>query len=327
MDKSWTKRFNGKIKRMQTGSNSPASTLGRGYMICFAGTIMWSTTGILIRYLTEFFALPPLILAVWRDLFVTLGLIIGLAVLRPRALNAGRENLLFLLGYGFVVSLFNASWTFSVALNGAAVATVLAYSAPAYTALMGWRLFNEQMGWLKVTVIFLSILGCALVAGAFDPAAWNLNVAGVVTGLFSGVLFAVYNLMGKVADRRDLNSWTTLMYAFGFATLFLFSYNVIYGSVTDIFWLGSAAQGWLVLILLGIGPTIGGYGLYTLSLSYLPMTVASLIATLEPAFTAGLAYLFLGERMTPLQLLGSALILAGVILLRLRESRFVQQAR
>lgn len=307
---------------MQTTAVSPATTLSRGYIICFAGTIMWSTTGILIRYLTETFALPPLILAVWRDLFVTLGLLVGLALLRPLALAAGRANLLFLLGYGFVVSLFNASWTFSVALNGAAVATVMAYSAPAYTALLGWRLFNEKLGWLKVAVILASILGCALVAGAFDPTAWRLNVAGVFTGLFSGLMFAVYNLMGKFADRRGLNSWTTLMYAFGFATLFLFAYNVAFGSVSELLWLGGAASGWLVLILLGIGPTIGGYGLYTLSLSYLPMTVASLIATLEPAFTAALAYFFLGERMTLPQLLGSALILAGVIILRLWEGKF-----
>jgi drug/metabolite transporter (DMT)-like permease len=76
-----------------------------------------------------------------------------------------------------------------------------------------------------------------------------------------------------------------------------------------------------VLILLGIGPTIGGYGLYTVSLTYLPASVANLVATLEPSMTAVLAYLFLGERLTSPQLFGSALVITGVIILRLNESR------
>jgi drug/metabolite transporter (DMT)-like permease len=89
--------------------------------------------------------------------------------------------------------------------------------------------------------------------------------------------------------------------------------------VGDLAWLGSNLPAWGLLILLGIGPTIGGYGLYTLSLAYLPMSVASLIATLEPAFTTLLAYLLLNEQMSLPQVIGSAVILGSVLLLRLRE--------
>jgi drug/metabolite transporter (DMT)-like permease len=297
----------------------------RGYLICTAGTLIWSTTGILIRYLTETYHLPPLALAVWRDLFVTLGLAAGLALLHPAGLRLERQQVGFMVAYGVVVSVFNTAWTFSVALNGAAVATVLAYSAPAFTALLGWRLFAEKLGALKVGIILFSILGCALVSGAYDPAVWQLNPLGVAAGLLSGLMFSFYSLMGKFANRRGLNSWSTLMYAFGFATLFLFLYNLANGffggrdPFFDLFWLGSDIAGWAWLALLGFGPTIGGYGLYTLSLAYLPMSVASLIATMEPAFTALLAYLLLAEQMTAVQLVGSAMILVGVVLLRLRE--------
>jgi drug/metabolite transporter (DMT)-like permease len=71
--------------------------------------------------------------------------------------------------------------------------------------------------------------------------------------------------------------------------------------------------------LLAIGPSIGGYGLYNVSLKYLSASVANLIATLEPSMTAVLAYLFLGEILTPAQIVGSILILVGVVILRLRE--------
>jgi len=310
---------------MQNTDTLKTSHRTQGYAICLAGTVIWSTTGILIRYLTETYALPSLVLAFWRDLFVTLGLGTALLVIQPALLQPGRKHLPFLLVYGFIVSLFNSTWTVSVALNGAAVATVLAYSAPAFTAVLGWWLLREKLSPLKVGVVIACILGCALVAGAYDPAAWQLNPLGLITGLVSGGLFAAYNLMGKYANQRGLNSWSTLLYAFGIAMLFLLAYNVVpslasgRGLVGDLGWLGGSLPGWGVLLLLGIGPTIGGYGLYTLSLSYLPMSVASLIATLEPAFTAILAYFLLNEQMAPPQVMGSAVIIGSVLILRLRE--------
>jgi drug/metabolite transporter (DMT)-like permease len=145
---------------------------------------------------------------------------------------------------------------------------------------------------------------------------------GVITGLLSGVGFAAYSLMGKYSAQRQINPWTTLMYSFFFAGLFLAAFNFFSGwlpvgvASTDFFWLGDDWIAWLVLVALAWLPTIGGYGLYTVSLGYLPVSVANLIATLEPALTAVWAYLLLGERMAPLQLFGSAMIVTGVLLLR-----------
>jgi drug/metabolite transporter (DMT)-like permease len=75
------------------------------------------------------------------------------------------------------------------------------------------------------------------------------------------------------------------------------------------------------MLMLAIGPTLGGYGLYVVSLVHLPATTANLIVTLEPAFTAGLAYLFLGDRLAPPQLVGGIVILAAVFTLRLTNRR------
>jgi len=63
-------------------------------------------------------------------------------------------------------------------------------------------------------------------------------------------------------------------------------------------------------------PTIGGYGLYTVSMKYLPAGTANLISTLEPPMTALIAYLLLQEQMTGVQIVGGLLILTGVVLVR-----------
>jgi drug/metabolite transporter (DMT)-like permease len=78
--------------------------------------------------------------------------------------------------------------------------------------------------------------------------------------------------------------------------------------------LGRAWDGWLILAALALGPTAAGFGLYTLSLRYLPASVAGLIASLEPALTAVMAVFLLKERLEPWQWLGAGLTLAAVAL-------------
>ncbi|HSF80406.1 MAG TPA: EamA family transporter [Anaerolineales bacterium] len=303
------------------------TSFNRGYLICFTGTVLWSFTAIFIRHLNEAYNMPPLVLAFWRDALVFAGLAIVFLLFAPARLKVSRNSLVFLLFYGLVLSLFNSLWTVSVALNGAAVSTVLAYSSAAFTALFGWRLFGESLRPLKLLAVGLSLLGCIFVAGAHELASWGSNPLGILTGLLSGLAFASYSLMGKAASRRGLPPWTALLYTFMFAAVFLLAYNQAPGWLPrenltgDLLWLGKSASGWGILLALALVPTIGGYGLYTVSLNYLPASVANLIATLEPAMTAVSAYLLLGEILTPTQLFGSALILAGVVVLRLSEGR------
>jgi drug/metabolite transporter (DMT)-like permease len=310
------------------------ANLTRGYSIALVSAVILSTTAIFIRYLTQTYHLPALILAVWRDVFVTLTLLPTLALLRPVLLRVDRRHLLFLAGYGLILAAFNSFWTLSVSLNGAAVSTVLAYCSAGFTALLGWWLLKERLDWVKLVAVAGSLAGCALVSGALNPSAWNANLIGILTGIFSGLWYAGYSLMGRTASQRGLNPWTTLLYTFGFAALFLLLFNLLGsgrlpGAVTrpaDFLWLGKTWAAWGILLLLAAGPTLAGYGLYNVSLSYLPSSVANLIVTLEPAFTVVTAYLFLGERLDWVQIGGSLLILGSVVFLRLFEGRRTRQS-
>jgi DME family drug/metabolite transporter len=303
--------------------------LTKGYLIAFIATIIWSSTGVLIRYLTSERLMPPIVLAFWRDLIVSLFLFAILRLFQPRLLRLQKKELGFFIFYGLILACFNSSWTISVYFNGAAVSTVLAYSSGAFTAIMGKFFFQERLNWAKMLAVGLSLGGCILVSGAHNPAAWKMNPVGISLGLFSGVAFAAYTLMGRHAARQSISSLTSLVYSFGFAAVFIFLLNLVripgFSGVQDLFWLGSSISGWAFLIFLAIGPTIGGYGLYSVSLGYLPASVANLIATLEPAFTTVQAYIFLNERMTGIQVAGSGLILVGVLFLRWYEGRMVQK--
>ncbi len=306
---------------------SSPTELTRGYTVALISAAILSTTAILIRYLTQTYGIPPLVLAFWRDGFTALALLLILLAFRPALVRVQPRQRLYLLGYGLVLAAFNALWTLSVALNGAAVSTVLAYSSAGFTALLGRWLLKERLGWAKLLAVAASMGGCALVSGALDPAAWSANLLGILTGLLSGLAYAVYSLMGRTASQRGLNPSSTVLYTFGFAASFLLCANLFSGGSlpgaaaqpTDLFWLGGALAGWGALALLAAGPTLAGFGLYNISLGLLPSSVANLILTLEPVFTTVIAYFLLGERMSGGQILGSLLILSGVVLLRVYE--------
>ncbi|MBI5069941.1 MAG: DMT family transporter [Deltaproteobacteria bacterium] len=298
---------------------------GRGYAIAIASAAVLSSTAPFIRHLTLAYRVPALVLALWRDVLVAAVLGAVLAAFRPALLRLRRADVPLLLGYGAVLAVFNCCWTLSVALTGAALATVLAYSSAVFSALLGWWLFREPLGVAKALAVLLCVGGCALVAGLPSQAA-PASLAGVLLGVASGLCYAAYGLLGRAASRRGLSAWTTVLYAFGIAGAILLALDLLAAG-----WLpgapATAAQvadvggpaAWAILFALAAGPTVLGFGLYNVALTWLPASTANLVLTLEPLFTAAIAYLALGERLTPMALAGSGLILAGVLLVQASE--------
>lgn len=305
--------------------NQPKPTaLNRGYLIGVSGVVLWSWTGIFISYLLKHYPLAPMTLALWRDVIVTGALFIGFGVFRRRALRVAPRDRKFLLLYGLSLTFMNVTWTWSVALNGAAVSTVLVYASPGITALAARVFFKERLSPVRIAAFVSSLIGCVFVARANDPAQWNLNAGGILVGMLSAFCFTGYSLMGKVMAHRRINSWTATLGAFAVAAAALLPIAALSlsGAGVDrasLLSLGAHWDGWLLLFVLAVIPTIGGYGLYAASLGYLAAGTANLIATLEPVLTTIWAYLLLHESLDPAQLLGGVFIIASVISLRLEE--------
>jgi drug/metabolite transporter (DMT)-like permease len=288
----------------------------RGYIIILGGTVIWALTGIVIKILLTRYGLSTFTIAFWRVFFVTAFLFGALLIANGRLLRVSSRDLFLFLVYGIVgIGAHQLVWISSVQYNGAAVATVIIYTAPAIVAIIAWRFLRERMDATRLAALGLTLAGITLVARAYDLAQIQLNAIGLLAGIGSACTFATYTLIGRAATRR-YSAWTALFYAFLFGALFLLPMGVVTQSIAP----GALAlDGWATLLFLALVPTLGGFAAYTIGLSHLPASVASILAAFEPVTTAIIAYFLFGETLDTLQLFGAGMILLGVALLRPRE--------
>ena len=76
----------------------------------------------------------------------------------------------------------------------------------------------------------------------------------------------------------------------------------------------------LALVITGLFATAAAFTIQSWAQQLLPPTHTALILTLEPVFAALTSLLFFHERFGPREILGAALILAGILLAELRSS-------
>jgi drug/metabolite transporter, DME family len=293
----------------------PLRGYNAGYALAIAAPLIWATTSILIKYLLDL-GVPRLALAFWRDALIALACLVGLLVLRPRALRVSRHDMRgFALTGAISVGVYHALWVTSIALNGAAVATVLIYTFPTFVTIGAWLLFREPIRRPQIAALALALIGCALVVRAYDPVVLRVSWVGALVGLSTGMAHAGYVLFSQRAVRSH-SPWTSLAYTMLFGALSLLAMTLLLAP-GELFAIGESAAPWLVLIALALGPTLIGYALFTSALRHIPGRIASLIAVVEAPASTLLAVLLLGERLEWLQLLGLALILGAIGLPRL----------
>lgn len=306
----------------EASGNHPGETVvapvsaGRGYALVLLAAVLWATLGIIYTALATA-GLPPLGAAALRAGSGGLILLAGLLLLRPGWLRISRNAVIVILLYGSVgIAFFYAVYINAILMTGVAVAAVLLYTAPAWVALIAWRFLGESLTRSHGLALLLTLLGSALVAQIYQPAVLRLNVAGIALGLLSGFTYGLWSVFNKVGARYA-NPWALQCYGLltGCAVLLLLQPMAPLVAALR----GGVHPGWL--LALALGPTIGASVAYATGVRSVPVSVASLIATVEPVVAAVLAFVVLHQRLEAGQMAGGALILLAVWLLRPRADK------
>jgi drug/metabolite transporter (DMT)-like permease len=297
-----------------------------GIVFVVMAALAWAGTSPGLAYLMDNYPIRALTLAFWRDAFVATACLTGIglvALVRRQTLPAVNRAELrgFALTGVISVGIYHALFVLSIALNGAALGIVLIYLYPAFVTLGARVFFREAITLRQLIALLFALVGCALLVRIYDPEVLRVSWLGVIVGIGSALTHAGYVLFNQRAlDRHSPWLSLALTMAFGSLTLLLLV-SVVDGPAT-LFQIGSGFMPWLLLLGLSLGPTLGGYALFTISLRHLPGRIASLIVVIEAPIATLAAVLLLGERIVPIQILGMVLILFAAVLpgLRLRAS-------
>jgi DME family drug/metabolite transporter len=295
-------------------NSSPQADVAGSLAVLLAAAC-WGTSGVFVKLIVAEVDVSALALAFWRDLTTFAILLLGIRLFRPAWLRVERRDLRWLVGLGASLGIFHVFWNLGVMLNGAAVATVQQAAMPAIVAVVAWFLWREALTWVKAGAIILTFVGTVLVSGLDVLGQAELTWGGMLVGLAIPVTYASWTLLGKKV-RATYNPFTTLTYAFAFGALTLLPFQFF----TPQPWPVPASGILWFAALIGLA-TIVSFSSYTYALGRLPASVASILAMSEIAFVAVYAYVLLGERLTVSQIVGAALVVAGVLLLSLRRTR------
>ena len=223
----------------------------------------------------------------------------------PRA--GGQQRLALVAGLFFAADLI--FWHQAIADVGAGLATVLGNLQVVIVPFVAWAVLAEPPGRRILAALPLTMTGVVLISGALEDGAYGAHPArGVLFGALTGVAYAGFILIlrhGNVDDRRPAGPLFD-------ATLSGAVFSAIGGIVVgDIDWVpGAESQAWLVL--LALSSQVLGWLLISVSLPRLPAVLTSIVLMLQPVCTVFLGAILLSESPSPVQLLGVAVVIAGV---------------
>lgn len=234
---------------------------------------------------------------------------------RRRAKATGpltRRSILVGLGLGAFGYAIQASFFFAALSRlDAGLTSLLLYTFPGLVFVATVALGRERVSGRAVVALVCAVGGVALVL--VGSGVGQLSLLGVVFGLSSAVMYSGY-LMG-------VDAWTggadPLVVSALICTGACIAHLVI-GTVGGSLHLDVAPAGWLSIIGLAVVSTVLSVSLLLAGIQIVGAPTASIVSCAEPVGTVLLAVVLYGEPFGPAQIVGTAAVVAAVVLLQRR---------
>ena len=249
---------------------------------------------------------------VFYRVFLMLILVLGAAALWRSSLRIAPGERRITAVLGVATAVLGAAYLSSVAFIPVTVAVVIFYTYPMLIVLASPVVEGARITSTLLIVVALAVLGVALVVG---PAFNGLDWRGLALAATASVATAV-QFFAATRCRR-----TTIM-----AKTFWIHIIVLPVSALIALAAGALAPPELLLAApVAVAVTIGGYVLGFVfqfaALARSSAVVAGIAFCAEPVVAALLSAVVLGERLSPLQVLGGALVLAAIMTNVMAEQR------
>lgn len=237
---------------------------------------------------------------------------IATAIILPFALYTKKlklesiKMLLPMLACGILFASDIAVWNISIQNSSATQATLLTNLSPIWVGIFSLLFLSfrpRKSFWLGTLI---ALIGMTVFVGVDTILNLQLDFAFFL-GVLSGVLYALYILVSKsVLEKLEVITFIT--YSMIFSTIFLLIINVAFGEQ----FFGFSNKAWISLFVQGIVCQLIAWLLISYSTQKMRATRVSLSLLSQAIFATILAAIFVNEKITNVQMIGSVIILAGI---------------
>ena len=293
---------------------------GLGYAMVMVAATLFAVNGTVSKVVLGS-GLSSLELTQIRSTGAAVGFIAFLLLFARSRLRVGRRELLFLVVFG-ITGIGLVQWLYFVAIDHlpVGIALLIQFLGPLFVALFARFVYREDIRRRIWVALALSIVGLAVVVELWSGLAFS--TLGITAALGAAFALAAYILMAE-RERKHRDPVSLSFYGFLFAALFWAFVNPLWRFPWDVLGDTVSLQGnleqhtapvWLLVGFIVVIGTMITFTLLTGALRHIPATRASIVATLEPVIATVVAWAWLGQSFGTAQLVGGAVVLAGIVL-------------
>ncbi len=224
------------------------------------------------------------------------------------ATGFSRRAMLLAIAAGLAFAGDLGVWHYSIVFTSVANATLLANLAPVFIAIWTITVLGLRLGGQYWLGLLLALVGAGVLVGVNFGQGDALF--GDALGVLTAAFYAAYQLFIAGA-RRHYGTWQLMWISTVVSALCLFPFALAAGN-----WLPQSGTDWVWLLALAGISHILGQGLIAYALAHLASAFAAVGLLVQPVAAAGFAWLLLAEAVSPIQAVGGAVVLFGIVVCR-----------
>ena len=285
----------------------------RGALLCLLSASAFATLGIFGRLASDAGAsIASTLLVRFAIAALVFWVVLRLTDGWGRLRTLPRHVVLTGLGLGAVGYSLQSGLFFAAIdrLDVSLVALIL-YTYPAFVTVAALLFGRAAFSLRTFAALTVASVGLVLVLLAAGTGAFDLG--GALLALAASVTYTTYILISdRIIGAVDPFALAALVLTGATASF------AVAGLATGSLDLRLSGEAWLWLLLIALVSTVVAVSAFFAGLKRVGPSEAAILSTSEPVVTVGLAFVVLGERLAPAQLLGGVLVLGAVVLLQLR---------
>ena len=198
----------------------------------------------------------------------------------------------------------------AIKMTSIANATLIGNLQPVLVIFVAPRLLGERLSARQVGIGAVALAGVLTVVLAAASTS-GASLGGDLMATANVVVWVAYFIMAKRRRVDGVDGWSFLAAVFCWTAVAVVPFGLVVSNDLG----AMTGRDWVFVLCMALGPGVVGHGLMTWSQSHLDVTLASILGLLGPVISTALAWAVFGESLTPVQMLGGAVVIGSLAML------------